>query len=211
MRSALRVYGVRVPALRQIARDWKASHKKIGLGDLLPLVEELWDGDSQEERALAMELLTAYRNYIPKLSWDRFDRWRRKVDNWGLTDYLGTRVLGPWMLADPGARLDHLWDLIADEDIWSRRLAIVATCPINRGRSGITIPDRTLGLIDRVKTERRPMMTKAVSWALREMTKTHPDQVAAYVEQNRELLAPLVLREVQNKLRTGLKSGKQRV
>ena len=41
------------------------------------------------------------------------------------------------------------------------------------------------------------MITKAVSWALREMTKKHPDQVAAYV-----------VREVSNKLRTGLKSGK---
>jgi len=28
------------------------------------------------------------------------------------------------------------------------------------------------------------MITKAVSWALREMTKKHPDQVAAYLEEN---------------------------
>ena len=52
------------------------------------------------------------------------------------------------------------------------------------------------------------MITKAVSWALREMTKTHPDQVAAYLEENQEVLAAHVVREVNNKLRTGLKSGK---
>jgi 3-methyladenine DNA glycosylase AlkD len=52
------------------------------------------------------------------------------------------------------------------------------------------------------------MITKAVSWALREMTKTHPDRVAAYLEENREVLAADVVREVNNKLRMGLKSRK---
>ncbi len=52
------------------------------------------------------------------------------------------------------------------------------------------------------------MITKAVSWALREMTKSHPGQVAAYLEENRKALAAHVVREVNNKLRTGLKSGK---
>jgi 3-methyladenine DNA glycosylase AlkD len=51
------------------------------------------------------------------------------------------------------------------------------------------------------------MITKAVSWVLREMTKSHPDQVAAYLKENREVLAAHVVREVNNKLCTGLKRG----
>ena len=89
-----------------------------------------------------------------------------------------------------------------------RRLALVGVIPINRGRTGVTVPDLTQALIDRVKTEREDLMVKAVSWALRELTKTHPDRVAAYVEANRDTLAALVIREVGNKLRTGLKSGR---
>jgi 3-methyladenine DNA glycosylase AlkD len=208
MRTQLRVYGVRVPRLREIARDWQRAHKRIAREDLVALVESLWDGESQEERTLAIELLGRYRRWIPELTWDHFDRWRRKVDNWGLTDALGTRILAPWLLADPEGRLGHLGELIADADVWSRRLALVATVPINRGRAGLTIPDLALALIDRVAEERHPMITKAVSWALREITKTHPDRVAAYVEDNRDVLAAHVVREVGNKLRTGLKRGK---
>lgn len=207
--TGLKVYGVRVPHLRQIARDWQQAHKNISGEDLMALVEVLWEGESLEERALAMELLMRYPRRIPSLDWGHFDRWRRKVDNWGLTDQLGTRILGPWLLADAEGRLGHLWELIADEDVWSRRLALVATVPINRGHTGFTIPDLTLELVDRVAEERHPMITKAVSWALREMVKTHPDRVAAYLEERRDALAAHVVREVRNKLRTGLKSGRR--
>lgn len=208
MRTRLKVYGVRVPNLRRIARDWQRAHQQVARDDLLALVEALWDGASQEERALAIELLAGHRHHIPGLTWDDFDRWRRQLDNWGLTDALGSSVLGPWLLADPDARLGHLWTLIADEDVWSRRLALVATVLINRGRTGPAIPDLTLALIDCVKAERQPMMTKAVSWALREMIKAHPERVGDYIQENRAVLAAHVVREVNNKLRTGLKSGK---
>ena len=207
LQTQLKVYGVRMPHLQEIARDWQRDHEEVSDDDLLGVVEVLWDGESQEERVLAVELLVRYRRRIPGLAWDHFDRWRRKVDNWGLGDGLGTKVMAPWLLADPAARLGHLEDLIADEDVWSRRLALVATVPINRGHTELTIPDLTLRLVEQVAEEQHPMITKAVSWALRGMVKTHPDRVAAYLEDRQDVLAAHVVREVRNKLRTGLKSG----
>ena len=170
-------------------------------------MEALWAGESREERAIACYLLEYFKRRISILTQVHFDRWRRGLDNWELTDGLGW-VLGLWQQAEPDVRLDYLWDLIADEDVWSRRLALVATVRINRGEAGFTIPDLTLQLVDRVKEERHPMITKAVSWALRDMIKPHRDQVTAYLEQNRNILAKHAVREVHNKLRTGLKSGK---
>jgi 3-methyladenine DNA glycosylase AlkD len=208
MKTELHLHGVRVPVMRQIARDFKRAHPEASWEEVLDVVEGLWDGASQEERTLAILLLGYYGRKVPELEWDRFDRWRRKLGNWGLTDGLGVIVLGPWIEANLKARLGVLEALIEDEDVWSRRLALVATTPINRGHKGITIPDLTLRLVDKVKAERHPMITKAVSWALRGLTKVHPAQVISYLKKNRVALAPLVVREVENKLRTGLKSGK---
>ncbi|NLF03368.1 MAG: DNA alkylation repair protein [Anaerolineales bacterium] len=205
--TALHLYGVRVPDLRGIARVWQSVHPHVARADLLALLDALWEGRSYEERALAMELLGRYRRWIPTLTPAQLDRWRRQLDNWGLTDGLGTAIMGPWIMADPPARLPYLDALIASEAVWSRRLALVATVPINRGRASLPIPDLTLALVDRVQAERDPMITKAVSWALRELTKRHPEQVAAYVAANRERLPAFVVREVGNKLRTGRKNG----
>jgi len=207
MKTGLKVYGVRTPNLRKIARDWVAGHRKNPWPDTLGLIELLWCGPSQEERALAILLLESHRRRIPELEWDHFDRWRHMSDNWGVTDGLGCVVFGPWIKADLTARLERLTFLIGEPDVWSRRLALVATVPLNRGQ-GTAIPDLTLQLVDQVKHERDPMITKAVSWALRELTKTHRSRIVDYLEQNRRLLAPLAVRETENKLRTGLKSGK---
>ena len=205
--TGLKVYGLRVPQLRDIARAWGRAHQQVARDDLVALVEALWNGESREERMLFTYLLEHYKHLVPDLTKSDFDRWRCSLDNWEVTDGLGW-VLAFWLLADPDTRLDYLRELVADEDVWSRRLALVATVPINRGHTGFTIPELTLELVDRVKEERHPMITKAVSWALREMTKSHADQVADYLEENREVLAAHVVREVRNKLRTGLKRGK---
>jgi 3-methyladenine DNA glycosylase AlkD len=205
--TGLKVYGLRVSQLRDIARAWGRDHKQVACDDLVALVEALWSGDSREERMLATYLFEHYKHCAPSLTKAHFECWRRDLDNWEMTDGLGW-LLAIWLLGDPDTRLDYLGELIADEDVWSRRLALVATTPINRGHTDFTIPDLTLGLVDRVKEERHPMITKAVSWALREMTKSHQDRVAAYLEENREALAAHVVHEVNNKLHTGLKSRK---
>ncbi len=206
--TGAQVYGVRVPRLREIARDWWREHQKIARAELLALVEALWAGGSREERQLVIFLLERFKRWIPTLTWADFDRWRLDLDNWETTDGMAQWVFGRWLLADPDARLHHLRDLIADEDVWSRRLALVATVWLNRGRKDLSFPNLTLELVDQVKEERHPMITKAVSWALRGMIKKHPQRVAAYLAENRAVLPPHAVREVENKLRTGLKSGK---
>lgn len=206
--SGLEVYGLRVFELRQIVRAWRRGHKDVDCADLMALAEALWHGQSREERMLALELLRHYPQHIPQLAWSSFERWRRELDNWELTDVLGVGVLGPWTLGDVDARAQHLRDLIADEDVWSRRLGLVGAIGLNRARTDASFPKLTFALMDQVKEERHPMITKAVSWMLRDLTKKHPDRVAAYLEGNRDLLAGHVVREVDNKLKTGLKSGK---
>ena len=65
-----------------------------------------------------------------------------------------------------------------------------------------------LGLIDQVKDEPDRTITRAISWVLRELGKEHPGEVAAYLEENVDLLPKHVLQEVTNKLTTGRKDGR---
>jgi 3-methyladenine DNA glycosylase AlkD len=199
------VIGARVPDLRMIAEDWQRSHAEIDSETLLALVGALWEGQTREECLLALFLLERYQRVIPLIGWERFDRWRKDLNNWELTDYLAQKIFGEWLLSDPESRLDHLWELIEAPDVWSRRMALVATTWLNRGRADVSFPDLTLQLVDRVREDRHPMITKAVSWALRELSKRYPEQVWCYVNENRDELAADVIREVVRKIKTSRK------
>lgn len=207
--SSLHVYGLRVWEIRQIVKGWRRHHKVVSLDELLPLVETLWEGESREERLVALELLLHYPHLMPDLSWAHFESWRQDLDAWELTDVLGVGVLGPWVAHDTERRGDHLRELQSDEDVWSRRLGLVAGIGWNRTYDGADLPAFVVELIDQAKQERHPLITKAVSWALRDLVKRHPAQVAAYLKENEATLAGHVVREVRNKLETGRKDGKR--
>jgi 3-methyladenine DNA glycosylase AlkD len=54
------------------------------------------------------------------------------------------------------------------------------------------------------------MVVKALSWALREAAKKHPNQVRSFLAEHQEALTARVKREVNNKLTTGLKTPRSR-
>jgi 3-methyladenine DNA glycosylase AlkD len=206
----LKAYGLRVWEIRQIVRAWRREHRDVSIDDLLPLVEALWAGESREERLTALELPQHYPFAISQLTWEHFDRWRGDLDNWELTDVLGVGVLGPWVAASIERREQHLWDLVQDRDIWSRRLGLVSIVGLNRARAEIDSTPLALGLIDRVNEQPDRTTTRAISWVLRELGKEHPGEVAAYLEENVDLLPKHVLQEVTNKLTTGRKDGSRK-
>ena len=56
----------------------------------------------------------------------------------------------------------------------------------------------------------RIMVVKALSWALRELGKKHPEKARKFLADHRRDLAARVIREVENKLTTGLKNPRRR-
>lgn len=201
-----RVHGIRTPDNRRLARAWRRDHPEANPDLVFALVESLWNGESRDERILGLEILFLHPEIVNGLSRDVFDRWRLDIDNWGVCDFLATRILGPWVENVPADRLRYLEMLVGDSHLFSRRLGLVSSVHLNR--DGTEYGEWTLGQVDRVIDERDPMITKAVSWALRQMVKHQPSAVEAYVESRADRMAALPRREVRNKLKTGRKSGR---
>ena len=63
--------------------------------------------------------------------------------------------------------------------------------------------------IGKLKNESNILITKAVSWLLRDLIKNHKVEVEKYLKQNLNSLSRIAMRETTNKLRSGKKSGKQ--
>jgi len=92
-------------------------------------------------------------------------------------------------------------------DRWWRRAALASTVPLNnKTRGGAADDRRTLVICKLLIQDRDDMVVKAMSWALRELAKRNPVAVRKFIDQYQLQLAPRVIREVNNKLRTGKKN-----
>ena len=90
---------------------------------------------------------------------------------------------------------------------WWRRAAVVSTVGLNlKSRGGTADTDKTLMICERVVHDRDDMMVKALSWALRELSKRDKFSVENFMKKHHTNLAGRVRREVSTKLETGKKN-----
>ncbi|MFH1862008.1 MAG: DNA alkylation repair protein [bacterium] len=135
------------------------------------------------------DLLQHIRNWIPKIA------------DWAVCD--GTGFLLGEMLLRGMITYPDIEDLQQHESLWGRRLSIVAlVLPMRQGFGDV---DYYLKAITCFCDSREKMIYKAVSWVLREGTKSNPDKIRSFLDQHRQTLHGSVLREVNNKLTKGTK------
>lgn len=132
------------------------------------------------------------------------------IDSWAAVDTFACYLSGP-ALREGNISDSTIISWYRSKDRWWRRAAIVSTVPLNnKARGGLGDSERTLAICRLAIDDRDDMVIKALSWALRELAKRDERSVEGFITNNKALLAPRVLREVENKLKTGLKNPKSR-
>ena len=196
--------------VRAVRREFSKRLERAAPHVVTELAMLLLELPGQEYRFFAYELIHHHESALYKLNAWQLERLGRGISSWPATDCFGIFLAGPvWRERRVPASLIHDWARAADH--WWRRIALVSTVPLNsKARGGEGDSHRTLQVCRILEKDRDPMVVKAMSWALRELAKVQPRAVRAYLSERRTILAPLVLREVQNKLKTGLKNPKPR-
>lgn len=128
------------------------------------------------------------------------------IHSWDTVDCFGLFIAGPaWRERRIPDRLIHSWT--RSRDLWWRRAALVATVALNvKARGGTGDTPRTLGACSKLIDDREDMVVKALSWALRAVAARDPAAAREFLAQYHDRLAARVIREVRNKLTTGLKN-----
>ncbi len=162
-------------------------------------------------RFLAYELVEHHTLTMQTINTAEVEALGRGINSWGDVDTFSIYVAGPaWRNGRIPDFVVRRWARSGDR--WWRRAALVSTVPLNsaaRGGSGDVT--RTLAICGLLVRDRDDMVVKAMSWALRALAKRAPKQVQQFISEERQELAPRVIREVSNKLTTGLKNPRKRL
>jgi 3-methyladenine DNA glycosylase AlkD len=160
-------------------------------------------------RFFAYELIQHHREALQSLKAKSLEDLGRGNKSWGEVDSFACYLAGPlWRERQVSDMVIKRW--ARSRDRWWRRAALVCTVALNnkaRGGSGDT--NRTVMICQMLVADRDDMVVKALSWALRELSKRDPESVRKFLKEHDGTLAPRVVREVSSKLQTGLKNPRQ--
>ena len=152
--------GIRVPVLRKIAKKFR----RISLAEVSKLLESKF----HEERLLSILMLVnlfksgdeddqelIYELYLDKTKF---------INNWDIVDISAGNIVGAFLFEKDKA---PLYRLVFSENLWERRIAIVATFYFIKNDEF----DDTLKIAEILFTDKEDLIHKAVGWMLREVGK----------------------------------------
>ena len=197
-----------VPTLRTIRRAATRRLKSSQPVEVVRLALHLLSTE-QVPRWFVYELVHHHRAAVSSLTEAQLRKLGKGVSSWGQVDTFACYLSGPaWREGQISDKVVHGWAVSSDR--WWRRVALVSTVALNMtARGGRGDAKRTLVVCEIVMTDRDDMVVKALSWALRALASKEPDAVREFLESNDDRLAARVVREVHNKLKTGLKNPRR--
>ncbi len=175
--------GIRVPVLREVAKEFKDMNRKS--------VEKLLKNEIHEYRFIALIILTIQFNEGNKEEKKEITKFylehTRQINNWDLVDISAPQILGTYLLTKNKAILQKL---VVSKLLWERRIAIVSSHAfIKKG-----IFDVTITLAEKLLNDKEDLMHKATGWMLREMGKRNKKTLVQFLDKYSKVMPRTMLR-----------------
>jgi 3-methyladenine DNA glycosylase AlkD len=205
--SSMRIIGVKVPDQRVVRKELSRKLKGRPAEDVIAITKMLVDTNIFECQQVAYELLEKNKKARDSLTLEDLEDLRKGLDNWVSVDtYSGYLAGVAWRNGTIPDEVIEGW--ARSDNNWERRTAVVCTVALNqKARGGTGDVERTLWVCEMVASDKDDMVAKALSWALRELSKIDKEPVIEFMQRHDEVLPSRVRREVRRKLETGKKYG----
>ena len=151
--SAVKVYGVRMPVINDLAR----KHKVEGLA----LINALWRSGAFEERLLAAKLLGSVARKDPEQTLALVEEFSREIEDWAVCDTLGMQSVKAIAAKQRDRILEMSGRLVAARAMWQRRLGVVL---LTHYAKDAGLRDELLTIVRPLRADREHYIQKALAW-----------------------------------------------
>lgn len=199
----------RVDPIRDVRKEYSKRIADADPADVIALTLRLIAIGEFTFRWVAYELIASHKAALRSLDESTLLQLGQGLDRWEAVDTFAPYLSGPaWREGQISDAVIHGW--AHSEDRWWRRAALVSTVALNiKARGGRGDVPRTLDVCRPLVQDRDDMVVKAMSWALRAASQYDAQAVRDFLDEHQASLAPRVIREVNTKLKTGLKNKRR--
>jgi 3-methyladenine DNA glycosylase AlkD len=194
MKSAMPYHGVKMPAVRALARALFADLALPDAAAWQALVLHLWRQARFREERYAALMLAGHRRALPFQTLDALGMYEEMIVTgawWDLVDEIATHALGLLLRRHRAQMKRRMLAWSRHHDMWKRRSSII--CQMKAKAD--TDLELLYACIEPSLASEEFFLSKAIGWALRQYAWTDPAEVARYVTANRARLSPLSRRE----------------
>lgn len=192
------------PIVRSLRREYSRVLAPLAPEVVIDIALHLAARPDFSCRWVGYELLSHHKSAFARLGAEQILKLGEGLDSWNAVDCFGLYLSGPaWRDGQLPGSIIRGWT--RSKDRWWRRAALVSTVALSR-RGIAEDVRRTVEICTLLVSDRDDMVVKALSWALRELAKKHPEHAQKFLERHTDTVAARVRREVQNKIATGLKN-----
>ncbi len=188
--------------LWQTLRDIKSLPSK----QIVETLNELLMSDTFEFVNFAGKLLAISAKTRENIDFEMLERWLRPTSGWAECDGICQSLFRENEVLD---RLDEWQKTIIkfsnDQNIQLRRASLVLQVKPGSTSSDPKLRKLAYRTIDKRKSEKKVLITKAISWLLRSLSRRNPKEVLQYLEDNIASLPAIAYRETMRKITTGKK------
>ena len=179
--------GIPKPKLKILAKPFLAEHRKKPLD--WNLIFDLWDLDFREAQYVALLYLDAHKKEIKPEDILQIKRLVTTKSWWETIDSLDEYV-GLIALQDDSVK-NVLQEWSVDENLWLRRVAI----DFQQRYKEKTDKEFLAKVITNNLGSSEFFINKSIGWSLREYSKTNPGWVKDFIDQHRENMSSLSIKE----------------
>ena len=185
--------GIKTPERRKIFKNFFKEYKNEEKIDW-EFVNKCWENKYREFQYVGADYL---KNMKDKLTIDDIPKFKRLILEkswWDTIDNLDMTI-GALALKDSNVNKILLeWSL--DENIWLRRIAIDHQL-LRKDKTNTELLSK---ILKNNLGQTEFFINKAIGWALRDYSKTNPEWVRNFIEENRENMAKLSIKEASKYL-----------
>jgi len=197
LKSPYKFFGVTVPFIEKLARDFKKEHKDASRTEVFALAGALWSSEYHQEKTLAINLLEKYSHFLDIRSMPMLERMLSESTGWDHVDGIANHLVDAVLRKEKKA-YSYLERWSKSQNFWMRRASLISQILLFREGRG----DKELFfmLAEEMIEEREFFIRKAIGWTLRELSKADPQAAFAFLLKVKDRAAGLTLREGARRL-----------
>ena len=199
-------YSLKAAIDGEIVCAWIARHPDLTPADYRCLLDSLSRSETHNEFAFIGSLLSHLPRLRKTLTPRALDRWLARAEGWAEVDCIcQSNFTADELLANWGEWKRALIAWSQSANVHKRRASLVLLTKAVRDSADARLAKLAFANIERLKRDKHILITKAISWLLRDLVKYHRAEVEAYLDAHAYTLPKIAVLETRNKLVGGVK------